>query len=43
AIIYNFGWENLVLIALPFLLLQLLAMYIWHAGKLKRQGQSNAI
>jgi MFS family permease len=43
AIIYNFGWENLVLLALPFLLLQLLAMYIWHAGKLKRQGQSNAV
>jgi len=43
AIIYNFGWANLVLLALPFLLLQLLAMYVWHAGNLKRQGRSNEI
>jgi len=42
-IIYNFGWENLVLLALPFLLLQLLAMYIWHAGNLKRQRWSNEV
>jgi len=29
AIIYNFGWNNFVLFALPFLLLQLVVMYYW--------------
>jgi MFS family permease len=43
AIIYKFGWDKLVLLALPFLLLQLLAMYIWHADNVKRQGQSNEV
>ena len=35
-IIYNLGWENLVMIALPFLLLQLLVMYIWHVKRAKK-------
>mgnify|MGYP000034594846 CR=1 FL=1 len=43
AIIYNFGWGNLVLFALPFLLLQLLAMYMWRAGDLERQERSNEV
>jgi len=43
AIIYNFGWGKLVLLALPFLLLQLLVMYIWHVSNVKRQGQSNEV
>lgn len=43
AIIYNFGWGSLVLFALPFLLLQLLAMYMWRAGNLKRQERSNEV
>lgn len=43
AIIYNFGWGKLVFLALPFLLLQLLVMYIWQAGNLKRQGRSHEI
>jgi len=43
AIIYNFGWGNLVLLALPFLLFQLLAMYFWYSGNLKHQGRVNEV